>query len=67
MGQPIGMKDLGHLPFLLFRNLDDFAFLAVALFGVMFSVAFGREITTEAHRDRARRNLSQPSRDDDSG
>ena len=66
-GQSVRMKDLGHFALFFFGNLFHFQLLALALFGVMFSVALGREIPAQAHRDRAGRNLGQARGHDDAG
>src|SRR6266851_2442855 len=65
--QTVRLKNLRHLAFLFVGNLDHFKLLARALFSVMFSVALCREITAQAHRDRAGSNLGQARGHDNSG
>ena len=59
------MKNLGHLALFFIGNFNYFALLAFVFFGVMLSVAFRRQITAEAHRDRTGGNFGEPGRDDD--
>src|SRR5262245_5005846 len=65
--QAVSLEDFGDFAHLFVWNLGDFAFLALAFFGVVFGVALGGHVAAEAHRDRSGGDLRQTRGYDDSG
>src|ERR1043165_4367505 len=61
------MEDLRDFAHVLVRDLDDFTFLTLAFFRVVFRVALRGEVTAQSHRNRSGSNLGEPGGDNNAG
>ncbi len=67
LGYTVVSKDVRHFLHLFLRDLVNLLVLAAFLGRVVLGVTLGREVTTEPHGDRSRRNLGEAGCHDDAG
>jgi hypothetical protein len=65
--QTVGVQHLGHFALFLFGYFNYFPVFTFAFLCVMLSIAFGSEITTQAHGDGPGRYFRKTRRDDNAG